>query len=87
MKKSSFVSAFILGTLVLLGACERRDGEPAQSAANTPHGAVMGAVSAMRTGDFTGFLKNAMSEAEYQEARQEWETARTEAIDPRKKPN
>ena len=83
MKYSRLVPALFLSALVLLAACSKRDAEPTEAGADTPHGAVTVAVGALRSGDFLTFLKNVMSEAEYADARQEWETARAEALDPK----
>lgn len=82
MKNFRLASALLVSVFFILAACEKRGDAPAQTAANTPHSAVMVAVNAMKSGDFLAFLKNAMSEAEYQEAREEWEKARAEALDP-----
>lgn len=82
MKYSRPISALALSTMVLIAGCGKRDAAPAQAEAGSPHGMVMLAVGALRSGDFLGFLKVSMSEAEFAEARQEWEAARAEALDP-----
>lgn len=82
MQHSRIVFALLLSAAVILAACGRRSDEPATAAADTPHGTVLIAVGAMKTGDLEAFLKNAMPEADYAAARKDWEAARTGALDP-----
>lgn len=69
----------IVAAIVLLTACGRGGDEQA-FAAETPDGAVLAMASALKTNDIEGFLRRALSQADYEAAREEWNAARAGAI-------
>jgi len=65
----------LLAAVAALTACGR-GGDSAGVDSSSPDGAVMALVEALRANDLQGFVRRSMSDAEYAEARREWDAAR-----------
>lgn len=81
MKNSLRILGLATAATLILAACGRDASEVAAAAG--PDAALLTLVAAIKDNDIEAFLRHSLSEAEYLEARQEWETARAGEIEPK----